>query len=366
MSVVFNIQQKLVKVPYDTSIGSKYIQDVLKGFGDTVETPIPDKYSNTISNYIDFLYDDYKVIKDKNYLKACFDMFTYFDDNNYFSYLLQQLLNNWSYLFTIVYTDITTELQWEILIHCPYDFLPNDLIKNKTFMREWEDFNKNKIIIVNGNKQYYINYDSINHRNKTKELRNYHTLDDKKTGSEYVTGYYDNGQLKYRRHYVKGEQQDLWIEWSKNGQVNSRDHYAPGNKQGLWEEWHDNGRPIFCGHYVDGEKQGLWRSWHNNGQLNTRIYFVDGEEQGLWEQWYDSGQLAFRGYFDGGKEQGLYESWYNNGQLRTLGHNVIGKKQGLWEYWYANGQLRTLGHFVDGKKQGLWEKWDENGNLINE
>jgi hypothetical protein len=79
-------------------------------------------------------------------------------------------------------------------------------------MREWEEVNKNKIITVNGsnNEKYYVNQDSFNAYSRPREVKNYHTINDEKVGSEFISGYYENGQLKYRSQYTGEKKQGLW------------------------------------------------------------------------------------------------------------------------------------------------------------
>jgi antitoxin component YwqK of YwqJK toxin-antitoxin module len=290
MYVVFNVQNRLIDVPYDTVIRSEYIQDMLKNFkGTMVEVSIPNKYLVVISNYIDFLYDNLKVIRNREYLKTCFIMSTYFEDDNYFNYLLQQLFNSWSYLFTIIYNDITKELQWHILIHCPYDFLPDYFIRNRKFMEEWEKINKNKIVTINGNSDmYYINYEIIDSLSKGKDVNNYHTINDEKVGNDFVTVY-------------------------RCGKPRIRGGYTHKRPQGLWEGWYDNGNILIRGHYVDGKKRGFWEYWYENGQMCYHGHRVDGKEQGLWEKWYETGQPWYHGHFVDGEQQGPCEKWYENG-----------------------------------------------------
>jgi antitoxin component YwqK of YwqJK toxin-antitoxin module len=343
MSIVFNIQNKLVKLPYDTAINSKYIQDMLRGFGNNMEIVIPTKYLNIVDNYVNFLYDNFAIIRDRQYLKTCFIMSTYFEDDNYFNYLLQQLFDSWSYLFTIVYSNITKELQWHILTHCPYDFLPSHFTKNARFIRQWEKINNNKVVTINGEDKYYINY-QVNIFSNTSyvstELENYHTIGGKTVGDHLVSDYYDNGQLNYRSHYVNGE------------------------KQGLSEHWHENGQLAYLNYWNDNLQHGSWRQWYQNGQAEFLHQYMDGKRQGLWEGWYNnSGQPYYHGHFVDGKKQGLWEEWYSTGQARYCGHWVNNNKQGLWQEWYENGQLRSHGHYVNDERQGLWDEGDELGNV---
>jgi len=349
MSIIFTIGNNKVHVLYDVAIQSEYIKATLEYLGFDNEILIPDKYNSTIGNYVDFLNGKEAIIDNVDDLKQYLNVYTFFVDQQYFYYLLQQLFSaahlsvgtnlwfdHWSYMFTMVYTDvITTELQWEILVHCPHDFIPQAYIDNKKFFKEWQQLNKNKIIKVNDNQQYHVNRE-ITNDDGLLAVHNYHTEDGNRKGYYMVNIYYNNGHIKSISHYVNEKAQGLWKVWypSDNGQnkiPRQKGRYVNGKPQGLWEMWYPNGQPRAKGKYVSGQKEGMWKGWHENQRL------VPTER---WAEPDDSSQ---------------------NGNISYVGEYVDDKEEGLWQGWYENGNMLYRGNYINNNKEGLWEKWTDTG-----
>ena len=56
-------------------------------------------------------------------------------------------------------------------------------------------------------------------------------------------------------------------------QFNSR-----GNREGYWEGYFKNGQLCWKGHYVNGNREGYWEGYYANGQLLYKVHYVRGEE----------------------------------------------------------------------------------------
>ena len=409
MSIVFNIQgvedtqqYKDVEVPHDQAIKSEYIKQLVVDFG-VKEVIIPKKYNIVITNYVDFLNDKFNTINDKQYLKQCFgaaiapsvylrfDMYTYFDNNDYFNYLLQQLFDGWCYLSTIVYSDITAELQWTILLHCPHDFLPEtECVNNDGFMKQWRKVSNNKIVSVNknsvnshngnnssnnnSNETYYVNYVLAKKSGKPEEVVNYHTVNGREVGRKIVTSYYDDGNIRYCKKYNNGDAHGIWKTWYESGKLKQYGQFVNGVNQGLWQEWYATGNIKLHDYYQGGKLQGLCDEWHDSRylQLKKQVRYDNGQSHGMLEEWYISGSLEARRYYDRDRWYGVWKEWYDNEQImqRDNWDNVWKdnnrQQQQLSESWHANGQLKKHGYRVYFIKCGLWQQWDENGNIINE
>jgi len=274
-------------------------------------------------------------------------MYTYFDDSDYFNYLLQQMFNSWSYLFVIVYNDITVELRWIILLQCPYDFIPEVYINNRVFMDEWNRINSNKIVIVNGNEKYYINHKSYNGEYLATEISNYHTIigDDKmEVGHRFTIRYNTNGQIIYYSRYFNGKLNGLQESWYNEGQTSgsqlkSRNYYVNNVQHGLSEQWYSNGNLEFRENYDNGKPHGVWEEWYVDGTLKSHGTYVNGKIQGIQKQWYDNGQLQHQKLYLDGYLNGTFEAWYGNGQPSYHGHYSNGKQDGLWIHWSENGDI---------------------------
>lgn len=75
-------------------------------------------------------------------------------------------------------------------------------------------------------------------------------------------GYYNNGQILYRRYYKDGKE------------------------EGQHFRWYDNGQLLSLTNWKDGKLEGLSESWDKDGQLDDRRYFKCSEIQ--WHESLDS------------------------------------------------------------------------------
>ena len=75
---------------------------------------------------------------------------------------------------------------------------------------------------------------------------------------------------------------------------------AKGEKHGLWMGYYDNGQLSYKGHYVNGREEGHWEWYRSNGQLFHKGHYVNGKQEGYWEEYYDNGQLKCKGHFVNG------------------------------------------------------------------
>ena len=355
MSLVnFSINDSIVSVPYETAINSVIIKQLLVNVsnGDPIPIPIPSKFEQAISNYKSFLFGDKPSIDNAYLLLECFKFANYLEDNNYFNYLLTHLFEMWSEVSFIVYgDDISNQLRYDILQHCPFDFLPQKFRNDNVFIGQWLELNQNKTVIVNGNTMYHINeIDNINEfliptSSQEVNLISYHVVCD------------------------QGRRNILKYIWCKDITQTKQD-FTPlinlvinDKRQGPWKEWYTshNRQLKSKGYYDNDKKHGLWEEWYNNGHYQRKGFYDHNDSHGLWEIWYNTGHIYCKIYFVNGKKEGLCESWHNNGKLESKGYYINSDKHGLWEEWYDNGQLENQGAYKRGGKEGLWKFFDRNG-----
>jgi hypothetical protein len=172
------------EIPYinDDICTSQYIKDLVKTFNDVnIEVPIPDVYCPIIGDYIDFVNNVGTSITTitKEYLSLYLNLDTLLIDDAYLSCLIQQIFNQWSTLSDVVYNDLNDDMQWSIFLYSPYDFIPDYLLNNQSFMKRWNKENQDRIIMVNhGAEVYYNNVKSIN-KDGSLSISIYHTVNGK-------------------------------------------------------------------------------------------------------------------------------------------------------------------------------------------
>jgi len=189
-------------------------------------------------------------------------------------------------MFTIVYTDVPLELQREILLRCSHDFLPRQYTEDSKFLKQWNETNKNVVVMVNGNEEYHVNFEEIGPWASKYVINNHYAdggngSDDSKdnVGFASYTTYNDTGNVASRVEYKDNKKIGSWEQWYGNddNQICDKKQYNDGEAQGLSEEWYINGNLMRMGNYVHNKQEGLWHEWYEDGQLKFKVYYNDGK-----------------------------------------------------------------------------------------
>ena len=335
---------KKLSIPYLDTMDSEYIKDVVDISKNVdVIIPVSDKYCSVIKDYVDYLNGSEVLIVSKQSLILNFQLSTLFADDGYFKYCIEQVFDNWSDVYVMVYNDFNDDLQWSFFLHSPYDFIPKYLLDNDTFMTQWKAQNQNIIIKVNrGSAVYYTNVESTDD-NGDKVIKTYHTVNGQEVGYKKVIKYYPN-----------------------SNNIRSEGYYVDNKQDGIWREWYNNDqhRLLIEKHWVNGKRDGLWRTWYDNEQhtLMSEGYYVDGKEEGVCRNWYDTQgeindqhRLEYEFYWSHDKKNGLIRHWYDNEQhtLEYEGYYVDDKQDGIWTYWSDDVQHSFIleQHWVHGVRQ---------------
>jgi len=421
-AVNFVVDGTSIPVPYKTVIGSEFVKGAMKDMGRDVEIIIPAKFTSiingspAITNYINFLHGNKQDIKDKDVMKLCLNMYTYFIDDNYFEYLMQKILDHWwsSGMSNMVYDDVNPDVQYDIFLRCPRDFIPDSLLSNKVFYDAWSSLNNDKKFNVNGNEVYYNNYvtrDEYGHVPKRGcvEIKTCHTIDYNIVGYDHtIIKDTINGNIISERTHNNGLPNGKWKEMcdssSTSTSLDAEGYYINGQKHGLWKYWkrnpalnnvnevnpvlvkeeeYENGilngemRKWSCygnnsleedGQYVNGKKHGVWRKYHN-GTLKEEEQYVNDKKHGLWTVYYsDSEYIRSKTHYSNDELHGVRKYWsYRPGnKLLDECHYVNDVLSGHYKEWYddQNNNIKEEGEYKNGGRVGLWLSYDEDGNCI--
>jgi len=311
MTVTLLIEQRKVRVDNSQLQGSELVENVVSDLGqEDVDISVPPRYLPVIDIYLDFIskisYDkegeviypaNLLVISNIDDLFLCFFMETFFEDNSFFVYLMDQAYSIWNEFYPTISLLPDERL---VYLYTPYELVPEEYMDKEGFFKEWLQINANKNIILNGNKVYrtIVNYYP---KGQIKEFNAYYTIGGTKTIS-HDEGWYESpqGQPKYRRSYKNGQQDGLQECWYADGQAMYRDNYKDGKQDGPQERWYADGQAMYRHIYKDGKQDGLWEAWYTDGQDKYRDNYKDGKEDGLQEGWYADGQLWYRRLYDMG------------------------------------------------------------------
>ena len=109
------------------------------------------------------------------------------------------------------------------------------------------------------------------------------------------------GALKSRSWIANGVLNGVSEGWYTNGVLQIREHYVEGASQGLVTRWRPDGTKVSEGTAERGKLEGVFRRWHPNGQLAEEVLLKTGEPHGLSRAWFPSGSLKSEVEMDHGK-----------------------------------------------------------------
>ena len=370
MSVNIDVDGQLFTVSHDRAMGSEYIKELLVDLGPNEVTVVPQKYYDIAYNYIFFLQGRPLKIYDREVLAACFDMYSYFFDDNYFIFIVEQLLNNWSYLFTVVFEHVNLDIQRQILLHCPHDFLPDAYLKDKVFFKAWMKINVGNSILVNGIEEYKFDISYTNYDASMITYEATHTVNGNTVGRTKKILIRDDGKITTIYNSFDGKMEGMYDEWDRTGNNPLIREERHDNKLvGMFKKWYPIGPNINGKHqlenqglYVDNKMNGLWRVWYTSGQIAEVSEYVNGQYDGIVTQWYLEGFPSSEGKYVKGKMEGLWKEWYDNKQISRELEYVNGINHGIESIWNYDGSPKSRGLYVRGQKHGLWTYWYEDQN----
>ena len=240
--------------------------------------------------------------------------------------------------------------------------------ENAYMYEEWQETKQGNI--VGSFKEFYIS-------GKLKKEIAYSNSGIK--DGKYIS-YYENGQIKEKGNYQKGNKTGLWKQWHLNGQIASSGKHEGWKKVGPWKLWYDNGQLKDSTHYTDGKAIGASKKWHQNGNLLSSGNYSKDKKEGIWKYWHDNGKLQMKGLYKEGVKNDIWEFWYDHGQMSSKGSYliiedndpyIIGKqknavKDGEWQHWHPNGQKAILLHYKTGKLNRIGYEWHPNGQKATE
>ena len=301
MLVAFEINGEIVYASYDKTLSSGFVRDMLENLGPDIVIPIPQQYSDIATNYVSFIDEEKQPIYSKEQMVKYLSQQSYFDDETYLKYLVSELLSNWSYMVTVPYTALNVDIQYDVFLYLPYEFVPERgegwYFNNELFSKEWMKINTNSKIVVNGNEEHHCIRDG-------KIVRIYCTIDGQRVGSQKTIRYYDNGNLTFEEQRVNDKLQGVRKYWYRNPKntLERIGEYVNGKKQGLWKTWHNNPEHTLEseGLYINDRKQGSWKYWYDNPEHTLRMEgkYNNGMKRGHWIEYDDSGDILFEKDYD--------------------------------------------------------------------
>ena len=110
----------------------------------------------------------------------------------------------------------------------------------------------------------------------------------------------------------------LYTDYFDNGKIKERGNYKKGQKDGLWETWFDNGQKEDSAFYKKDALTGKRIMWHPNGQLQLESYWGKPDDRiGKWTRYYANGQIeSITNFNDKGELHGKHFQYFENGKIK--------------------------------------------------
>jgi len=187
-------------------------------------------------------------------------------------------------------------------------------------------------------------------------------------GAGKETTWDDNGEIKFERKYIKGEEigeGGSIITRFDNDQLKSEVNWKDGKLDGKQTRWYENGQIKSVGNFKEGV--GKETSWDKNGQKKSEANWKDGKLHGKRTWWHENGQIEREEIYQVNKLSGETKySYYDNGQIESEINYRGGKLQGKYHAWYENGQKWFELNYIYGKNKGKATHWYESGQIKSE
>ncbi|MBM3880281.1 MAG: toxin-antitoxin system YwqK family antitoxin [Verrucomicrobia bacterium] len=109
----------------------------------------------------------------------------------------------------------------------------------------------------------------------------------------------------------------VMVEFGAAGLLQSRSSVSNGLLEGISEGWYTNGHVQVREHFVAGVSHGPRLKWHANGQQLSEANIVQGQIEGLFRRWHEDGSLAEEIQMKSGQPDGAARSYYASGFVKA-------------------------------------------------
>lgn len=109
--------------------------------------------------------------------------------------------------------------------------------------------------------------------------------------SGWMTEHYPDGTPKSRSEIFQGVLNGVSEGFYTNGTLQVREHFVSGIGEGPVLKWHPDGARLSEGIAHQGQLEGVFRRWHTNGVLAEEITLKAGQPHGPSRAWFPSGSL---------------------------------------------------------------------------
>jgi hypothetical protein len=340
MTTNIDINSTIIALPTEQIRKSKLFANLVDCYhlssSDNLVIPFPTQYNYIVDVYLMFInkHDLHGEELTGNRLPLSFKLSHFIEDNYFFDYLTQYLLARWSY-YNISKWSLTSELEHEIYLHCPYMWVPEPYRGH--YDNEKQEYNINIPFLISYMKLHSEKQIHINNR--------YYWISNMNTNLLNEDGF-TCYCLSPNSTAVKDGLSISWYQNNIKQQVRSVSHYVNNKLNGVKRTFFDNGKIASEVHYNKNVKQGLWKFWYKSGNLRLTVCFDDGSSTDVtWHEYYDSEHslVRFESVFDDDKLYSHYRHYYK-GKNKQLKYEleISNSYSNLYTEWDIKGNLKGV------------------------
>ncbi len=178
---------------------------------------------------------------------------------------------------------------------------------------------------------------------------------------ELKTGYYPEGQLRYKGYFTNGRPVGELLRYYPEGNIKARMNYRGDTVAVVL--YSRSGDYTTTGTYIDRRKTGSWKYAKGEVLLAEESY-RDDKLEGMSKRYGKDGGVVEQKCWKNEQPDGEWLLFYENGKLRLQGFYLGGKLEGVLKTYSPEGKLRTQGVYKDNRKEGEWEYYDWEGRLV--
>lgn len=130
------------------------------------------------------------------------------------------------------------------------------------------------------------------------------------------------------------------VERDGEGRTLARSAISNGVPNGVSEGWYPNGQLQIREHFVAGVSHGQRERWHPSGQRQSEATIERGQVVGTFRRWHENGQLAEQIEMKAGQPDGVAMAYFPSGFVKAETVTEAGRiiRQSSW----ADGERRGV------------------------
>ena len=177
------------------------------------------------------------------------------------------------------------------------------------------------------------------------------------------TYYYNNGKVKSKGTYNKGNKNKKWTYYYINGKVQQVGNYSNGKCNGNWKWYYETGELLKEEFYLYGNLDGEVIEYSEKGDIISKGNYVEGFKESVWT--YIIGDQIHTGKYVMDQKDGKWKSYYAKDNILSFeGYYLQGLPNGKHIYYYPNGLEKEERNYDAGIKVKSWTKYDDYGRIV--